>query len=157
MKHRSFFVVVVVVLAAAGCPDRALPPDLVVRCGEDADCPASKRCSLALATPVCVDEADFGLVCGDGEVRGDEACDDGADNGDAPGGCRADCTPFRCGDGVVEQEEIGRPGGHARDPGEREVRRDQHVASMARARDLGVTSIARCRRSTAIRGGHMYA
>lgn len=45
-------------------------------------------------------------VCGNGVVEGDEACDDGVNDG-SYGGCNADCTapgPF-CGDGVVNGEE----------------------------------------------------
>jgi hypothetical protein len=45
-------------------------------------------------------------VCGDGEVEGDEVCDDGVNDG-GYGGCAADCSaegPF-CGDGEVTDDE----------------------------------------------------
>jgi len=38
--------------------------------------------------------------CGDGVIGGDEACDDGPDNGDDQP-CRPDCSLARCGDGQV--------------------------------------------------------
>lgn len=38
-------------------------------------------------------------VCGDGVIGGDEACDDG--NQEQLDGCLNDCTPARCGDGLV--------------------------------------------------------
>lgn len=44
--------------------------------------------------------------CGDGVMRGGEACDDGAGNSDTtPGACRTDCQPARCGDGVLDDPE----------------------------------------------------
>lgn len=45
--------------------------------------------------------------CGDGtlDIELGEACDDGVDNGDAPGACRLDCTLPICGDGVVDSPE----------------------------------------------------
>ncbi len=43
------------------------------------------------------------LFCGDGIVTGDEQCDDGLANSDAPdAACRVDCTLRRCGDGIVD-------------------------------------------------------
>ena len=39
-------------------------------------------------------------VCGDGEIDGDEECDDGPDNDDSKA-CKADCTANVCGDGKV--------------------------------------------------------
>jgi len=43
------------------------------------------------------------LYCGDGLVTGDEECDDGMSNSDAPdASCRTDCTLRRCGDGIVD-------------------------------------------------------
>lgn len=53
-------------------------------------------------------DADTGppSVCGDGEVTGDEACDDGDDNSDVRGGaCRTDCTLPFCGDGAADPGE----------------------------------------------------
>ncbi|HXJ34712.1 MAG TPA: di-heme oxidoredictase family protein [Candidatus Eisenbacteria bacterium] len=45
-------------------------------------------------------------TCGDGvRVAACEECDDGVANGNAPGGCRADCRRARCGDGVVDAGE----------------------------------------------------
>jgi len=44
-----------------------------------------------------------GGVCGDGTVDAGEACDDGPLNDDEePNACRTDCSPARCGDGVVD-------------------------------------------------------
>ena len=47
-----------------------------------------------------------GGVCGDGEVEGDEACDDGVNDG-AYGGCMPDCSALaeRCGDNTVNGPE----------------------------------------------------
>lgn len=39
-------------------------------------------------------------VCGDGVIQADEACDDGAGNGDTQP-CRSDCTLSICGDGLL--------------------------------------------------------
>mgnify|MGYP002630613163 CR=1 FL=1 len=43
--------------------------------------------------------------CGDGIVEGEEACDDGAKNGDSPDACRATCVKAKCGDKVVDSGE----------------------------------------------------
>lgn len=43
--------------------------------------------------------------CGNGVVEGDEACDDGDDNGDEPDACRADCVLPSCGDLIVDTDE----------------------------------------------------
>ena len=45
------------------------------------------------------------IVCGDGEVEGYEACDEGAANGAGSPTCRADCRAHDCGDGVVSPVE----------------------------------------------------
>jgi cysteine-rich repeat protein len=46
-------------------------------------------------------------VCGDGMVDGDEACDDGLNDG-SYGGCAPDCAGLapHCGDGVAQAEEV---------------------------------------------------
>ena len=41
-------------------------------------------------------------VCGDGEMKGDEACDDG--NADPSDGCTSVCQLARCGDGVTRTQ-----------------------------------------------------
>ncbi len=47
------------------------------------------------------------VLCGNGTVDVDEACDDGAANSDTnPGACRTDCAPARCGDGVRDGGEV---------------------------------------------------
>lgn len=47
-----------------------------------------------------------GSVCGDGEVTGNEECDDGAGNNDIdPDACRATCRFPTCGDGIVDSGE----------------------------------------------------
>jgi len=49
-----------------------------------------------IPNPVCA-------ICGDGQVGGDEECDDGnALTGD---GCRPDCTDELCGDGILDPQE----------------------------------------------------
>lgn len=41
--------------------------------------------------------------CGNGTLQPTEACDEGVANSDEPNGtCRTDCTPGRCGDGIVD-------------------------------------------------------
>ena len=43
------------------------------------------------------------LFCGDGFLSGEEECDEGVSNSDAPdASCRTDCTLRRCGDGIVD-------------------------------------------------------
>jgi MYXO-CTERM domain-containing protein len=46
-----------------------------------------------------------GSVCGDGEITGNEECDDGAGNGLDPDACRTTCRFPTCGDGVVDSSE----------------------------------------------------
>jgi hypothetical protein len=41
-------------------------------------------------------------VCGDAEVSGEEECDAGAGNSNAPGACRPNCRAPRCGDEIVD-------------------------------------------------------
>lgn len=46
-------------------------------------------------------------VCGNGEVEGDEECDDGDANSDSsPNACRSTCRLAHCGDGVMDDGEI---------------------------------------------------
>jgi fibro-slime domain-containing protein len=52
----------------------------------------------------CLANCQRGNYCGDGVVNGDEACDDGANDG-TYGTCNLDCTPApKCGDGVVQSD-----------------------------------------------------
>jgi fibro-slime domain-containing protein len=45
-------------------------------------------------------------VCGDGVVAGDEACDDGNDNGSGYGFCTEECELGpRCGDAIIDEDE----------------------------------------------------
>ena len=45
--------------------------------------------------------------CGNGEIEGLEACDNGAENSDTVAdACRTDCTLARCGDGVTDSGEV---------------------------------------------------
>jgi cysteine-rich repeat protein len=45
-------------------------------------------------------------VCGDGEVTGDEECDEGDSNSDSTAdACRTDCTEANCGDAVTDSGE----------------------------------------------------
>lgn len=68
-------------------------------CSDHDDCGADEICAPDSKT--CVQN-----TCGDGVVRGDEACDDGADNSDTqPDACRTDCTAPACGDGVTDTGE----------------------------------------------------
>ena len=54
----------------------------------------------------CASFAGCQPVCGDGEVEGEEECDDGDENSDeTPDACRTDCTSPSCGDGVTDDEE----------------------------------------------------
>jgi len=76
-------------LGGATCQSEASLPDGSLSC--DASC--------LLVTTDCHD-------CGNGEVEGPEACDDGTNDG-AYGGCATDClgrAPY-CGDGVVNGDE----------------------------------------------------
>jgi hypothetical protein len=48
----------------------------------------------------------FFHVCGNGDMKWNEECDDGAQNSDAdPDACRTDCQLPRCGDGTVDSGE----------------------------------------------------
>jgi hypothetical protein len=54
--------------------------------------------TMALHTASCE-------VCGDGEMKGNEECDDGDGNSNSPGAsCRENCRRPYCGDGVVDGE-----------------------------------------------------
>ena len=81
-------------------------------------CPYGERCSVCDATCALVQVR---RMCGDGVVDADggEGCDDGAANDDErPGACRTDCTPARCGDGVID------PGESCETPGVGDCRTD---------------------------------
>ncbi len=97
--------VMTAVLALVGC-SRELPPDLVVQCEEDADCPGALVCVVELQTCLTPDAA-AGRTCGDGIVArdGSEQCDDGALNADEPGACRTTCMQGICGDAIVDPGE----------------------------------------------------
>lgn len=62
-----------------------------------------ERCveSFSIDTPL------FGFGCGNGEIDGEEECDDGPlENSDSePDACRLDCTNPRCGDEVTDDGE----------------------------------------------------
>ena len=47
----------------------------------------------------------FAIVCGDGVADGDEECDDGELNADAPDACRTTCLNPACGDGIQDSGE----------------------------------------------------
>jgi hypothetical protein len=82
-------------LLLAACPDAASVP-----CG-DGFCRPGRVCS---ATLECVPE---GSYCGDGQVDPGETCDDGTENDDnRADACRSDCQPHRCGDGVLDSDEV---------------------------------------------------
>lgn len=77
---------------------------LVLACGGAIGCAADG----AAVDDVDTDDADDPgePVCGDGQIAGDEACDDGDANGDGPdAACRLDCQLNTCGDGVVDPGE----------------------------------------------------
>ncbi len=101
------------------CPDlgTASPADasrcqsLALACQVDAAVRASvpRAAELLGRIGIALDEDGRCLgspACGNGEIDGDEECDDGADNSDVlPDHCRTDCTEPRCGDGVVDSDE----------------------------------------------------
>ena len=62
-----------------------------------------RRLGTALPDPeTCV----TATLCGNGELDGNEECDDGPANSDTtPDACRTNCTEARCGDGVVDSDE----------------------------------------------------
>lgn len=97
--------VITSVFALCGCV-RQLPPELLVQCEEDADCPGDLVCVAELETCLTPGAA-AGRTCGDGIVArdGSEQCDDGAQNADLPGACRTSCTLGLCGDGIVDPDE----------------------------------------------------
>ena len=83
------------------------------------ECPYGERCSICDAT--CTARDVPRRFCGDGVVDADagEGCDDGPANDDAaPGACRSDCRPARCGDGVID------PGETCEEPGAAPCRTD---------------------------------
>ncbi len=98
-KHLCWIAVVVV----SGCKRADLPDDVQVLCASDADCLNGFVCAVDAAAPTCIRAEQFGEICGDGVLGGDEACDAGKANADAPDApCRLDCTLPRCGDGIVD-------------------------------------------------------
>ncbi len=68
------------------------------------DTPQTEESTTTDAPPPA-DETAATAVCGDGQVEGDEQCDDGINDG-AYGGCLEDCSApaGRCGDGVLQAE-----------------------------------------------------
>jgi cysteine-rich repeat protein len=54
---------------------------------------------------VCI-VANTRSVCGDGEKAYMEQCDNGAANADIPDVCRTNCRTPRCGDGIVDSNEV---------------------------------------------------
>ena len=75
--------------AEGGCPDGEL----------GCPCLALDACQPGLTCEAGVCEVVM-AVCGDGMLGGDEACDNGADNGDDKM-CKSDCTLQACGDGFL--------------------------------------------------------
>lgn len=71
-------------------------------CRNDAQCGAGGRC----VNGACVASVQFqspNPFCGNGRLDTGELCDNGRLNSAAPNAaCRPDCTPGRCGDGVVD-------------------------------------------------------
>ena len=62
----------------------------------------------ACATPGDPNVDQIADCCGDGQVSGDEACDEGRQNGQVPCGCRSDCTLApEASECVVSDCEIG--------------------------------------------------
>jgi hypothetical protein len=88
-------VLAILSLLLAACPDAASAP-----CG-DGFCRPGLVCS---ATLECVPA---GAYCGDHHIDPGESCDDGTDNDDTRAdACRSDCQPHRCGDGVLDSDEV---------------------------------------------------
>ncbi|MEZ4266270.1 MAG: lamin tail domain-containing protein [Myxococcota bacterium] len=75
----------------------------------DADADASPDADADAATDADTmpeTQPEIPPVCGNGEVEGTEACDEGTANSDtAPDACRTDCSDPRCGDGVTDTGE----------------------------------------------------
>ncbi len=80
---------------ATGCGNGVVEQELGEEC-DDGNLSSGDGCSAT-----CHSE-----FCGDGEIQGDEDCDDGADNSNTHAdACRIDCTLPRCGDGVPDTGE----------------------------------------------------
>jgi hypothetical protein len=110
-----------VVALVCGCPfepDENEVPDLTLSdssagsSGDDDDGstePTDSSPTDATMTDPSADDSDTGVgaVCGDGELQGDEVCDDGVNDG-SYGGCVADCTAAaeHCGDGEANGPEV---------------------------------------------------
>ncbi|MEO1483574.1 MAG: DUF4215 domain-containing protein [Myxococcota bacterium] len=115
----------------AQCPTGFICADAGRCVGENTACieagvsvPNGNRCPLRTDTPgVCIDGACFESRCGDAIVddRLGESCDcgdrdrdpiDRCDsveltlNGDTADRCRSDCSPPRCGDGILDSDEV---------------------------------------------------
>ncbi len=93
----------------AGCaPGCVLPP----YCGDGTrDTDFGEVCdngednaSAAYGVDACLLTCEMAPFCGDGLRNGDEACDDGVDNGTLASACDTNCQP-KCGNGVLEAGE----------------------------------------------------
>jgi hypothetical protein len=74
----------------------------------DGACPYGQQQSCTACTAECRRVSGIVSYCGDGAIDTvhDESCDEGLANSDAPDAtCRTDCTPRRCGDGIVDGGE----------------------------------------------------
>lgn len=81
-------------LTAVGCQ-----ADINCQVGECADCAFCDTMLFLCDISNCV-------ICGNGIVEGDEACDDGDNNSDTiADACRSDCREAFCGDGVQDTGE----------------------------------------------------
>src|SRR5262245_8817419 len=66
----------------------------------------SATTSATNVSTTAVDSSEGGALCGNGQLDGDEVCDDGDANSDSePNACRTDCTAAHCGDGVIDDME----------------------------------------------------
>lgn len=103
---------VALLLSLAACTDD-LPAEVETEIGGSSSTGEAQHTDESTTTEQPSDETTAATVCGDGEVEGDEACDDGVNDG-AYGGCLADCSApvGRCGDGVTQAS-----GGEACDDG----------------------------------------
>ena len=65
-------------------------------------CNYGESCQFCHATTCTIEDGTSSGDCGDGEVNGDEECDDGTNDG-SYGTCNADCTHApRCGDSAID-------------------------------------------------------
>ena len=78
------------------CPGNRCVAGTCLPCEDSGDCPVEFSCLEG----ACLFTARF---CGNGTLDPGEGCDEGPANADLPNAlCRTDCTPGRCGDGIVD-------------------------------------------------------